>query len=283
MSVRGTVKAVVKPVVGDRGWAALRRMKKRMGGGAGQIPRQRSRPAEPDPTTFADDLPRLAAHFKTDKWGTHRYARHYQRHFEHLRDQPINLLEIGIGGYSKTGQGGASLRMWKHFFPKAQIFGMDIEDKSFVDEDRITTFIGDQSDPSTLRAIAKKIGRIDVIIDDGSHFSPHIILTFDTLFPLLAPDGIYVVEDTQTSYWPEWQGRAERDATDTSMAMLKSLTDGLNYEEFVDDDYQPTYTDLHVVATHFYHNLVIIEKGANAEGTNKKRVLRKRYAEPASS
>ncbi|GAA1789594.1 hypothetical protein GCM10009682_09490 [Luedemannella flava] len=234
-----------------------------------------------DVRDIAHDLTRLAVHFKTDKWGTHRYTTHYQRHLGHLRDEPINLLEIGIGGYNRPGAGGASLRMWKHFFPRARIFGLDLEDKSHVQEDRITTYVGDQSDPDTLRAIARDIGTLDVIIDDGSHLSPHVILTFQTLFPLLAPSGIYVVEDTQTSYWPEWRGRQERDATDTSMSMLKSLVDGLNYEEFVDEDYHPTYTDLNVVAAHFYHNLAIIEKGVNAEGTNKRRVLKKRYGPPA--
>jgi len=29
---------------------------------------------------------------------------------------------------------------------------------------------------------------------------------------------------------------------------------------------------------HFYHNLVIIEKGTNAEGSNKRRALKARYA-----
>ena len=61
------------------------------------------------------------------------------------------------------------------------------------------------------------------------------------------------------------------------MALVKRLVDGLNYEEFVDEDYQPTYADRHVVGVHCYHNLVIIEKGENAEGTNKLEVLQERY------
>jgi cephalosporin hydroxylase len=156
---------------------------------------------------------------------------------------------------------------------------MDIRDKSFVDEDRITTFVADQSDPESLRAVAGKIGELDVIIDDGSHLSPHILVTFETLFPLLRDGGIYAVEDTQTSYWPEWKGSVDRQDPNTSMSMLKALADGVNYEEFVDEDYEPTYADRHVVAVHFYHNLVIIEKGTNAEGTNKTRVLKKRYGQ----
>ncbi|WP_328675759.1 class I SAM-dependent methyltransferase [Streptomyces sp. NBC_01261] len=283
MSIQSVVKKVVKPVVGERGWQALRRVKRKAVGNN----RPKAPVAPPKPTGVAaisDDLCKLAAHFKTDKWGAHKYAQHYQRYLQHLRGEEFNLLEIGIGGYNRAGEGGASLRMWKHFFPQAQIYGMDIQDKSFVDEDRITTFIGDQSDPESLLSIQEKIGRLDVIIDDGSHRSPHVVTTFHTLFPLLSDGGIYVVEDTQSSYWPEWLGSEDRESPDTSMGMLKRLTDGLNYEEFVDDDYKPTYFDLNIRAVHFFHNLVIIEKGANAEGTNKKRALKDRYGtSPAST
>ncbi len=275
MSMQSAVTKAVKPVIGEKNWRALRRLGRKMSGAPTAAP-----PSAPTGlAAISDDLSKLAVHFRTDKWGTHRYTQHYQRHLQHLKNDAMNLLEIGIGGYSRAGQGGASLRMWKQFFPHAQIFGVDIQDKSFVDEDRITTFVGDQSDPDSLIAIANKIGTLDVIIDDGSHRSPHILTTFETLFPLLSDGGIYAVEDTQTSYWPEWQGSEDREDPNTSMSMLKRLADGLNYEEFVDVDYEPTYTDLHVVGVHFYHNLVIVEKGQNAEGTNKKRVLKARYSE----
>jgi hypothetical protein len=252
----------IKPAIAHRNWQALHRFKV----------------APTGLSAVSGDLCKLAEYFQTDKWGLHKYAPHYQRHLQHLKCDAVNLLEIGIGGYSKAGRGGASLRMWKHFFPYGQIFGVDIHDKSFVDEDRITTLVGDQSDPESLIAIADKIGGLDVVIDDGSHFSPDVLTAFKTLFPLLRDGGIYAVEDTQTSYWPEWQGSEDREDPNTSMSMLKRLADGLNYEEFVDDNYQPTYTDLNVVGVHFYHNLAIIEKGTNAEGTNKEQVLTKRYS-----
>ncbi|MFJ8883978.1 hypothetical protein ACIRJR_11255 [Streptomyces sp. NPDC102402] len=276
MATQTAAKRMVRKIVGEKGWKQLRRYRRKFAGAPTPAPR----PAAPTGIdAISHDLCKLAKHFRTDKWGTHRYAQHYQTHLQHLKDDSINLLEIGVGGYSRAGQGGASLRMWKHFFPKAQIYGMDIQDKSFVDEDRITTFIGDQSDPGSLVGVASKTGTLDVIIDDGSHLSPHILTTFETLFPLLKDGGIYAIEDTQTSYWPEWQGSEDRNDPKTSMSMLKRLADGLNYEEFVDADYEPSYSDLNIVAMHFYHNLVIIEKGKNAEGTNKKRVLKKRYSQ----
>jgi hypothetical protein len=66
------------------------------------------------------------------------------------------------------------------------------------------------------------------------------------------------------------------------MALVKDLVDGLNYMEFVDDDYAPTYTDLNVTEVHCFHNLVVIRKGRNDEGTRKREILRQRYgAAPA--
>ena len=225
-------------------------------------------------------LPELARQFKTDKWGQHRYAQHYQRHLEQLRDEPINLLEIGVGGYTAPDKGGESLRMWKAFFPRANIFGLDLHEKSALEEDRIRIFRADQSAPASLRLVAEQIGRLDVVVDDGSHLSPHVRTSFQTLFPLLAVDGIYAIEDLQTSYWPEFAGSEDRHDRATSMALVKDLLDGLNYEEYVDPAYAPTYTDLHVTEVHAYHNLVFIQKGANSEGTRRRSILGERYAKP---
>jgi hypothetical protein len=192
------------------------------------------------------------------------------------------LFEIGIGGYRRAGAGGASLRMWKQFFPKATIAGLDIHDKRFVAEPRIRPYVGSQVDAELLHKIVSESSNLKVIIDDGSHRPAHIRQTFSVLFPLLEPGGIYAIEDTQTSYWPEWGGSENLDHPTTTMALVRNLLDGLNYEEFVDESYEPTYTDLSVVAVHAYHNLIIIEKGVNAEGTNRRRVLRGRYAKAVS-
>ena len=224
------------------------------------------------------NLTELAQEFKTDKWGSHRYTPHYQRHLERWRNDSFTLLEIGIGGYARKGQGGNSLRMWKQFFPRAQIIGLDIQDKSFVDETRIKTYRGSQTDEGLLRRIVEDAGSVRVVIDDGSHRPEHIRETFRIMFPLIESEGMYIIEDTQTSYWPEWGGSEDLQDRSSSMALVKDLVDGLNYEEYVDDDYQPSYTDLHVTAVHAYHNLVFVQKGRNVEGTRRRHILRNRYA-----
>jgi hypothetical protein len=242
---------------------------------AGAVPASKRRGAKHlyYSTLHGNDLPRLATGFGSDKEGGHFYTTHYQRHFGPWRDRKLNLLEIGIGGYDYPDAGGESLRMWKAFFPHGHIFGIDLHDKSLHDEDRIKTFKGDQSDEAFLKETVRQIGPVDIIIDDGSHLNRHVIKTFQVLFPLLAPNGIYAVEDLQTAYWVNvagqlWDGSPDRDAPHTSMAFLKRLADGLNYEEFTAEGYNPTYFDTHIVAMHFYHNLAFIYKGVNNEGSN---------------
>lgn len=122
---------------------------------------------------FASDLTRLAHLYHTDKSGHHEYTRHYQRHFESLRNFNLNILEIGVGGFESATAGGNSLRMWKKYFPKGKIYGIDIYDKSGIDEDRIKTFCGSQADSEFLRRIVEEIGEVDIIVDDGSHQNQH--------------------------------------------------------------------------------------------------------------
>lgn len=224
---------------------------------------------EPLGFVFRRDLPRLAAIYGTDKWDAHWYAKHYARHFRHLRRKKITLLEIGVGGYEKPRDGGHSLRMWRRYFPNAQIVGLDYFDKSLHAEKRIRIYRGDQSDEKLLRQIVAEVGRPDIIIDDGSHINRHVIKSFEVLFPLLADDGIYAVEDTQTAYWPNLGGSSDDLIhASTSMCLLKSLADCLNHEEFIKPGYVPSYYDLNITGLHFYHNLVFIQKGRNQEGSN---------------
>jgi len=256
-SLRRAAVKLIKPRVGERTWQTLRSLQHDSANGKDPVPLSER------------DLSSLARHFGTDKWGAHRYAPHYEHHFLPFKSQSFTLFEIGIGGYSRAGQGGASLRMWKAFFPNAQIIGLDIEDKSFVEEDRIKAYKGSQTSEPLLRTIVDSAENLQIVIDDGSHRSDHIRRTFGILFPLLPDGGLYAIEDTQTSYWPLSGGSRDLDDKSTSMGLVKGLVDGLNYEEWRDEGYEPSYTDLHVVAVHCYHNLVIIEKGANREGTNR--------------
>jgi hypothetical protein len=212
------------------------------------------------------NLNRLALIYGTDKWGLHWYTQHYQRYFKPLRLRRLNVLEIGVGGYDVPSEGARSLRMWKAYFPKSRIVGIDIEDKTAWRERRIDIRQCDQTDADALKKLSEEYGGFDIIIDDGSHINQHVIATFEVLFPLLRPNGIYAVEDTQTACWPTWGGGVQNPAN--SIAYFKRLVDGLNYAEYPIPGYRPTYFDENIVEISFFHNLVIIRKGRNDELSN---------------
>jgi hypothetical protein len=44
-------------------------------------------------------------------------------------------------------------------------------------------------------------GPFSIIIDDGSHVPSHQWKTFTYLWKSLAPGGLYIIEDVETSYW----------------------------------------------------------------------------------
>lgn len=228
------------------------------------------------------DLAELAVRWGTDKWGAmHQYPVHYQRHFGPLADRRLTILEIGVGGYSDAGNGGQSLRMWKQYFPRAVIHGLDIEDKSRFEQPRIVVLRGDQSDDGALRAIAEEHGPFDIVIDDGSHRSPHVIGSFTTLFPYVRPEGWYVVEDLHGSYWKPLFGGSDEDLGDPAytVGFLKTLIDGLNHEEFLRPEARWTRpSDTTIKGLHFYHNIAFIEKGANREGSPVGDLIRARLA-----
>lgn len=221
---------------------------------------------------YISNLDKLASIHKTDKNRYHFYTQHYQKHFNSYKFKKINLLEIGVGGYENPLSGGESLRMWKSFFPFAKIFSLDIYDKSFLQEKRIKIFKGSQVDEVFLEKICDKAGAFDLIIDDGSHINDHVIKSFEFLFPRLKTGGIYIIEDTQTSYWEEYGGTStDFNRAGTIYHYFKSLIDCLNNVEFIIEDYKKSYFDKHIIGMHFYHNMIFIYKGDNNELSNKVR------------
>lgn len=142
-------------------------------------------------------LTQLANKYSSDK-GTIQGAKHgfseiYDDYFIGYKDKEINILEIGVND-------GSSLRMWYEYFSKALIYGLDIDDKSCYNNDRVSCGILDQSKDDHLDYFAKNINtKFDIILDDGSHHLRDQQLTFYYFLDLLNPGGIYVIEDLHTS------------------------------------------------------------------------------------
>jgi 23S rRNA U2552 (ribose-2'-O)-methylase RlmE/FtsJ len=187
-----------------------------------------------------------------NKWK--HYFEIYDRHLSRFRDTDVCVVEFGVF------QGG-SLQMWKHYFgPRARIYGIDINPNCRkVAEEQIEIIIGDQEDRSFLRSLKDKIPRIDILVDDGGHTMTQQINTFEELFPHVDRNGVYLCEDTHTSYWPEWGGGYQK--PDTFVEYSKHFIDYLNAwhskntdELAVSDFTRSTH------ALHFYDSLLVIEK-----------------------
>ena len=132
----------------------------------------------------------------------------YDGHFSRFRDQAPVVLESGFCH-------GGSLQMWKHYFgDNCRIFGVDIHPRTLdYQEDQIQIFIGDQEDRTFLRQLKEKIPSPDIIIDDGGHTMAQQINTFEELYPWVKDTGIYVCEDTHTSYWGNFDGGYRKPGT----------------------------------------------------------------------
>jgi cephalosporin hydroxylase len=151
--------------------------------------------------------------------------------------------------------------MWKRYFYKGTITGIDLYDKSFFAENRILIFQGDQNDADFLREVTRTAGPFDIIIDDGSHIQSHIITSFEALFPLMKPGGIYVIEDTQTSYWPKFDGStAEMFTVPSAMNYFIDRAHGVNRQEWLKEEKALELPDAGIGSISFYHNLILIVK-----------------------
>ena len=221
----------------------------------------RRRFEETQASLSSESLDSLAKIYKTDKGGVHEYTPIYEKWLHEFRRKPIRLLEIGVGGYNKEHLGGNSLRMWKRYFTRGEITGIDIHDKKEFEEKRIHIYRGDQADPEFLKEVNRLQGPFDIIIDDGSHQQSHIITSFDTLFPLLKPGGIYIIEDTQTAYWPKTQGSTQMmKEIPSSMNHIIKMIHDVNRSEWIKEDVPQGVVASPVECIAFYHNLIFVVK-----------------------
>lgn len=127
-------------------------------------------------------LDELAIKYGSDKSSLgHNYMPFYE---EHLPKNPKKILEIGV-------LTGSSIRMWKEYFPEAEIHGLDLFEEKLIPEiEGVKFWKGSQTDADILHLLRKE--KYDVIIDDGSHNSRDQLISFYGLYG----NGIsYFVED----------------------------------------------------------------------------------------
>ena len=138
-----------------------------------------------------------------DRW--HHYFPIYEQWFARYRGTDAVFVEIGI-------QAGGSLQMWRRWLgPRARIVGIDIDPACAAFADSATrVFIGDQADPAFLGRVLAEIGTPAAVLDDGGHFASQMIASFETIYPAMTVDGVYLVEDTHAAFWPQHNDRPDR-------------------------------------------------------------------------
>lgn len=136
------------------------------------------------------------------KWA--HYFGTYAALFGPHRSGPMRVLEIGVFK-------GNSLQLWRKYFhhPETVVVGIDIDPECArfdAPAEQRHVRIGSQADPEFLRRVVNEFGPFDLIIDDGSHHSSHMIASFNALYrDGLKDDGIYFAEDLHANYWFPWR------------------------------------------------------------------------------
>jgi len=204
-----------------------------------------------------------------DKWDS--YLNEWENIFNPFRDKRINLFEIGV-------LNGGSLEIWGKYFRNAEnIIGCDNNDSCqnlIFSDARISVLIGDSDSNEIEHQLSVITPRLDVVIDDGSHYAGDIIKAFVRFFKYLNNHGLYIIEDLHTSYWPDSESGLNNPFS--AISFLKRLSDLINYEhwqkyasrvEFLspfEDRYQVQFDEMELLQIHsikFSNSICIIEKG----------------------
>lgn len=191
---------------------------------------------------------------------THGYTWYYERLFSPLRNDPITVIEIGIGGHNESGVGGHSLKIWHDYFSKGKIFGIDINDKSFVNCERIKAFCGSQVDLDFLDKVLAETGEPHIVIDDGSHFVEHQLTSFKHIFPRLQPGGIYVIEDIHSSYLKPYGGDPTLQSKNTTVGYFQNNINHVNSRLIKEQILTTGDIEKHIAWMLFAHGCIIIGK-----------------------
>jgi hypothetical protein len=167
--------------------------------------------------------------YNTDKY-EHGFIDVYEPYFNNMSESK-HILEIGV-------YYGGSLKYLSDKFKDGNIYGIDIEDKTQYDEERIKTYIVNQEDRNALNKFLEETNvEFDIIIDDGGHTMKQQQVSFGTLFKRLKKGGIYILEDLHTSRLDNF-GTIFPDDLITTLDMLQSFrhTNNIASNHILDDE-----------------------------------------------
>ena len=144
-------------------------------------------------------LDQIGIQHGTDKAsGHHNYLATYDQYLEPRRGSLKTIMEIGV-------QTGASLKLWRDYFPKANVLGIDCDPAcgELKLGERITVIIEDAASREFWSGL-NKLCVFEIIIDDGSHELAQTKVALEYAWPLVAPGGLYIIEDLHSIFHPKY-------------------------------------------------------------------------------
>jgi hypothetical protein len=175
-----------------------------------------------------------------------KYFHVYDELFSIYKDKEITFVEIGV-------LDGGSLQIWKNFFgPKSRIIGIDLnpECKKFECDD-FEIFIGSQSDSNFWNSFYKKVGPIDLLLDDGGHTNDQQIITLINSINNINENGLIVIEDTHCSYLKNFGNPSNF----SFISFAKKIIDDVNFTYPGIGNFKYSLNK-HIYSTHFYESIV---------------------------
>jgi len=159
-------------------------------------------------------LKKLFDYYGSDKSKIHNYHLIYSGIFR-KKNKVKKILEIGLGtnnvnvisNMGVKGKPGASVRAFRDYFDKANIYGADIDSKILFSEERIKTYYTDQTNIKSIEKLfLNKVGKnFDLIIDDGLH-APYTNLNFlIACLDKINKGGWLIIEDIPFKTKPIWE------------------------------------------------------------------------------
>jgi hypothetical protein len=151
--------------------------------------------------------------------GSDKASRHgYHFFYAHLlaKQREIGtLLEIGVGSLDvkieshmeSKFQPGGSLKTWRSLLPEWNIIGIDIDPllKAPHSGNYIVLQADQRSESQLRQALQKgKIDSLELVIDDGLHTPYAGYVALKTIWPLMSPGGVYIIEDIPNEHLPAW-------------------------------------------------------------------------------
>jgi hypothetical protein len=192
------------------------------------------------------------------KW--HHYFEIYETYASKFQGTSPKILEVGLWK-------GGSLEMWNYYFDsECTIYGVDIDKNckklpQVLNAINIIVDIGDQSNRQFWYDYFSNIDfNFDIIVDDGGHLMDQQINTFECCFKHLSKGGVYICEDTHTSYMHEYGGDLNKNTT--FMNYIKNYLDKIHSNHF---NYQlkNKYPVNDIESIHFHESITVIKKSTN--------------------